>query len=161
MKQIHPEKALNLAASLCSKKEYCSKAIREKLQNWELPEKDISQIMDFLIRHQFIDDRRYATIYAEDKFRFNHWGKQKITRMLRQKGIPGEIITEALSGIAPAAYAENCLEILRQKLRTLPPEEPYKSKGKLMRFALGKGFDYDTVIHCINRLNPAFPSDDE
>ncbi len=117
--------------------------------------------MDFLIRHQFIDDRRYATIYAEDKFRFNHWGKQKITRMLRQKGIPGEIITEALSGIAPAAYAENCLEILRQKLRTLPPEEPYKTKGKLMRFALGKGFDYDTVIHCINRLNPAFPSDDE
>lgn len=158
MKQMHLEKALNLVASLCSKKEYCSKAIREKLQTWELPEKDISQIMDFLIRHQFIDDRRYARIYAEDKFRFNHWGKQKITQMLRQKGISGEIITEALSSIDHSIYTESCLEILRQKLKALPPGDPYKTKGKLIRFALGKGFDYDTVSHCINQL-PSFTTE--
>lgn len=154
-----PEKALNRIAGMCSKKEYCSKTIQDKLQSWEIPPQEIARIMQFLIQHQFIDDRRYARIYVEDKFRFNHWGKQKITQMLRQKGIPGEIIAEALQTIDHSDYDDQCLEILQQKLKTLPTDEIYKTKAKLVRFALGRGFGYDTINRCLNRLNEAFWSE--
>lgn len=150
---LSPEKALNIIAGQCSKKEYCSKDVREKLARWELAEKDIAAIMEFLYRHQFIDDSRFARIYAEDKFRFNHWGKQKITMMLRQKGISSELIEEALEVIGNEHYDAGCLEILQQKLKSISEEDSYKLRAKLTRFALGRGFDFETINKCMEKLN--------
>lgn len=147
------EKALNKIAGMCSKKEYCTGEIREKLTNWELPEKEIREMIEFLTHHKFIDDRRFALAYAEDKFRFNHWGKQKIAQMLHRKRIAPEILQEALANIDGGNYEAGCMEILQQKLKSLPAEEPYKIKAKLIRFALGRGFDYDTVSKCLSRLS--------
>ncbi len=93
------DKALQLITGLCSKKEYCTADILEKLRKWEISDKDMQKIMTFLYQHKFIDDSRFARIYTEDKFRFNHWGKQKINLMLRQKNIPPEIIAEALNAV--------------------------------------------------------------
>ena len=90
--------------------------------------------------------------YAEDKIAFNHWRKQKIALMPRQKGIAPADITEALQAIPEDNYAESCLAVLLQKQRTLDETDPYKRKAKLIRFALGKGFDFDTVQKCIDRL---------
>ncbi len=147
-----PEQALNIIAGQCSKKEMCSKEVRQKLEKWEIEEKEIQKIITFLIEHKFIDDNRFARIYTEDKFRFNHWGKQKIIMMLRQKGIRQEYIDEALDSIPTDNYTDHCLELLRQKCRTLSESDPYKLKAKLTRFALGRGFDFDTINRCLDRI---------
>lgn len=149
---MKPEQALNILAGQCSKKEICSKDVRQKLIKWEIQEEDIKKIMSFLFEHKFIDDERFARIYTEDKFRFNHWGKQKITMILRQKGISQDIIDDALSIIPTDNYTEHCMELLQQKYRTLTEQDPYKLKAKLTRFAVGRGFDYDTVSKCLFQL---------
>lgn len=149
---MKPEQALNILAGQCCKKEICSKDIRQKLIKWEIQEEDIKKIMSFLFEHKFIDDERFARIYTEDKFRFNHWGKQKISMMLRQKGISQDIIDEALSLIQTDNYTDHCMELLQQKCRTLTEQDPYKLKAKLTRFALGRGFDYNTVSKCLSQL---------
>ncbi len=154
------EKALQIIAGLCSKKECCSRDVLEKLKRWEFGEEDQQKILAFLKQHQFVDDERFARIYAEDKFRFNGWGKQKIAMMLRQKGISSDVVAHALEFIGTQQYVDSCLELLEQKARSLPDEEPYKIKAKLIRFALGRGFDYDTVRQCLSRLGK-FSSDDE
>lgn len=147
-----PEKALNIIAGQCSKKEYCSKDIRDKLSRWELSEEAIEKIMSFLLQHKFVDDIRFARIYAEDKFRFNHWGKQKISMMLHQKGLSTNIITNALKVLDTPDYTESCLEILKQKRMSLPEQPVYQVRAKLTRFALGRGFDFDTINQCLEKL---------
>lgn len=142
---IDPKKALNIAAGMCSNKECCCRDIREKLLKWEIPEEEITRILEFLYKNKFLDDNRFATFYARDKFRFNKWGKQKIAIMLQQKGLPSEIITHALSLLEDQAYDNTCLSLLQQKLKTIKDTDPYKIKAKLIRFALGRGFDYDTI----------------
>ena len=100
------KKALNIVAGQCSKKEYCSFDIFKKLQRWELEEKDIAAVMEFLVKNHFLDDTRFAEAYARDKHRFNRWGKLKIMQMLRQKRVPERIIEQALSSLVfpePAA----------------------------------------------------------
>ena len=77
-------KALKTVTTLCSKKEYCRQEIRQKLEKWEIAEKDIDTILEFLQKNNFINEQRYAQFYARDKFRFNKWGKQKISLMLKQ-----------------------------------------------------------------------------
>lgn len=147
-----PEKALNIIAGQCSKKEYCSKDIRDKLCRWEISEEAIEKIMSFLLQHKFVDDIRFARIYAEDKFRFNHWGKQKISMMLHQKGLSTNIITDALKVLDTPDYTESCLEILKQKRMSLPEQPVYQVRAKLTRFALGRGFDFDTINQCLEKL---------
>ena len=99
-----------------------------------------------------MDDDRFARIYAEDKFRFNRWGRQKIALMLRRKGIPSATVEAALAAIPGSSYADSCLDLLRQKLRSLSEPDPYKLRAKLTRFALSRGFDYDTVRECLEQL---------
>lgn len=154
-----PEKALNVLAGMCSKKEYCSQDIREKLLKWEIPEKDIVRILDFLHQNKFVDDNRFAIAYARDKFRFNKWGRQKINQMLRQKGVATPIISEALSALGTEDYDKTCMALLHGKLKTLKEDSPIKTKAKLIRFAASRGFDYDTINRCLPRLTPGFFSE--
>lgn len=149
---MDPKKALNIAAGLCSKKEHCCREIREKLEKWEIPENEINRILDFLTQNKFIDESRFAIAYARDKFRFNKWGKQKITQMLRQKDIRPDLIRQALDSLGKNEYEEACLKLLLQKKKnTKATDNPLKDKNRLVRFALSRGFDYDTVRRCIER----------
>ena len=146
------KKALNIAAGLCSKKEYCSSDILQKLERWEIPAREQAEIMAFLIKNKFIDENRFAASYARDKFRFNKWGKQKIVQMLKQKGISPDTIADALSELDDTDYDETCVSLLKQKMKSIKDTDPYKIKAKLYRFSLSRGFDYDTINRAISRL---------
>lgn len=146
------KKALNIVAGQCSKKEYCSFDVLKKLQRWELDEKDIAAVMEFLVENHFLDDVRFAESYVRDKHRFNRWGKLKIAQMLRQKHVAENIIEHALSSLPEEENDTMCLSLLKQKSKGLKEEDPYKRKAKLFRFALSRGFDYETVNRCISQL---------
>ena len=149
---MKPEKALQIITGLCSRKEYCTADILEKLRKWELADDEIQKIMTFLYQYKFIDDTRFARIYTEDKFRFNHWGKQKIMQMLRRKNIPAEVIEEALKTVDISTYQEQCKAILEQKMKMLTEADPYKLKATLIRFGASRGFDFDTLHTCLEQL---------
>lgn len=146
------KKALNLAAALCSKKEYCRDDIRKKLLAWEISPEDCDRMLDFLQKNRFIDEARFASFYARDKFRFNRWGVQKISLMLRQKGIPSDIVREALATLDSSEYEATCMALLKQKCRTLRDADALKAKARLFRFCLGRGFDYETIQKCYDLL---------
>ncbi|MEY8590559.1 regulatory protein RecX [Butyricimonas hominis] len=146
------KKALNIVAGQCSKKEYCSADVLAKLRRWELPEKDIAEIMAFLVKNRFLDDTRFAEAYARDKFRFNRWGKLKIAQMLRRKQVADSVIGQALAALPEEDTDATCMELLRQKNKSIKDEEPYKRKAKLIRFALSRGFEYETVNRCLSHL---------
>ena len=139
-------------AGQCSKKEYCSADELAKLRRWELPEKDIAEIMAFLVKNRFLDDTRFAEAYARDKFRFNRWGKLKIAQMLRRKQVADSVIGQALAALPEEDTDATCMELLRQKNKSIKDEDPYKRKAKLIRFALSRGFEYETVNRCLSHL---------
>ena len=146
------EKALRLMAGQCSRREMCRADVVAKLRQWELSEWEIEEVMDFLERQRFVDDVRFARAYVQDKFRFRRWGKLKIEQQLRQKQLPAPVIAEALAALPEESYDETCLSLLRQKDKSLKEPDPYKRRAKLCRFALGRGFDYEVVARCVERI---------
>lgn len=143
--------ALKRAAELCSRQEQNTGHIREKLTEWKVSESDAGRIIEKLSAEKFLDDRRYATAFVRDKFRFNRWGRVKITHMLRAKGIADETIEEALSVIDEEQYTEACREVLRGKSATLKEKNRWTRKAKLHRFATGRGFESDLVYRLLDR----------
>lgn len=151
-KKISFESALSKMQYMCSRQEKCCFDIRKKLQSWQMASDDQNRIIQILIDDKFIDEKRYAGFYVRDKYRFNKWGRIKITHHLKQKQIPELIITNALEGISESEYESNLEDILVSKMRTVRGDDPYQLKGKLYRFAQSRGFESNLILKNIEKL---------
>ena len=89
-KELSPEEALYRAAALCSTAERCKSEIEEKLSRWGISASETHRIVDRLEQEKYIDESRYCRSFVNDKIRFDHWGRIKITAALRQKKIDNE-----------------------------------------------------------------------
>lgn len=121
-----------------------------KLKGWQVDEADVRKIILKLQEEKFLDDRRYAGIYVRDKFRLNQWGKIKIKAMLRQKGINEVVIGEALDQIDEESYTRVCSALIHQKASSLSETDTFTRKGKLFRYASGRGFESELIHRILN-----------
>ena len=145
---LTPAQALNRAAALCSRSEQAPGDIREKLTKWGLSGSDADSVLRQLTEQGFLDEIRFARAYVKDKFTFNGWGKIKIAHQLRQKGIPAEVIDDAMAVIEEERYRERLIELLRAKWRTVKDREPRAAWAAMMRFAASRGFEASVSVEC-------------
>jgi len=142
---VNPKEAFNKLAILCSKKEYCISDMQKKMQYWKLNSKQETQIIAQLIDEKYIDEKRFTEAFVKDKFRFNKWGKYKISFQLKQKGINQELIESALEIITETDYFEIIEELLISKNKSIKAQTEYERRGKLLRFMAQRGFEIDAV----------------
>ena len=143
---------LNKAATYASRCEHCESEVREKLLVWGGSNEETEEIIAYLVEERYIDNQRYANSYTRDKFRFNHWGKYKISMMLRSKDIDKDTIEEAMSQIEEEEYLEKLEQILKDKLRSLKYSSEYEKKGKLFKFAQSRGFESSAISKVIQKI---------
>lgn len=141
------EKAKQILSKLeaqCSKREYCTADIYQKaLAKLEGDREAAEEIVAALEADNFVSDLRYASAFAREKASLTGWGPIKIRFALSAKKIDKEVIDEALGEIEPEkaeARLERLLETKRKSLEGDP-----QIKLKLIKFALSRGYDYDTV----------------
>ena len=91
------EEVLYKLAAYCSSAERCVQDVEKKLQKADLSQEDNQQILHRLQQEKFVDDRRYAFAFVNDKIRFNQWGRIKIAYELKKKAISSAYIDEALA----------------------------------------------------------------
>ncbi len=144
--------AYDKAAFLCSRSEHCTSEIQEKLKTWGLSAEDAEPVIEKLKEEKYLDDERFAHAYVKDKFRFNHWGKQKIEYMLRAKKINQEILELAFEEIVDEDYSENLLKLIIGKAPSIKAKDKYDKRNKLMRFAMGRGFESNKIYAAFKEL---------
>ncbi len=137
------------AAALCSRAEKCSSEISKKLAEWGASGDVVENVLKKLTEEKFIDDIRYSASFVKDKFRFNKWGRVKISYMLWQKGISSENIAQALQEIDETDYREALTKLLQEKAKKTTAKNPYDKKAKLLRFAQSHGFEGDLTYQVL------------
>ncbi|MBL4561059.1 MAG: RecX family transcriptional regulator [Labilibaculum sp.] len=151
-REVSAESALSKAMFICSRQEKCCFDIRKKLRDWEISSNDQDQIIQSLLDEKFINEERYTNFYVRDKFRFNKWGRIKITHHLKQKQIPEYIISDAINQLNENEYTQNLHDILIHKIKTIREEDLYQLRAKLYRFAQGRGFESQLSLLLIDKL---------
>ena len=126
--------ALEKAMAQCSRREYCSDDIRNKLSLWGVDNDDIGKILRILISDNFINEPRYATAFVRDKFKYNKWGKVKISAHLRGKKVPQDIIRSALDSIDNDLYIKLLRELIEAHRKSVKAKNQYDLKAKLLRY---------------------------
>lgn len=140
------------AAAICSREEKCSSEVLKKLVDWGADTELADEILLKLIQEKFIDDTRYACAFVKDKFRFNKWGRVKISYMLRQKEISTETINLALEEINDEDYLEILTKLLQDKERKTTAKNKFDKKAKLLRFAQSHGFENDLIFKILSSI---------
>lgn len=144
--------ALQSLMRLCSRAEKSSGDALRLMRTWNVPENERQGVLDKLIELRFIDDARYAEAYTREKSNIAGWGAKKIEFQLRQKGINKEIISRAISSVDTTQQEEQLVKKLERKLRTTKANNNYELRGKLLRYALSMGYEYDSAKAIIDKI---------
>ena len=141
--------ALNKLASYCVSAERCKSDLIDKLKRWELPADTIERVIAKLEKETFIDEERFCRAFVKDKFRFAKWGKKKIAQALYYKNISQSISYKYLDEINQEEYIELLTDLLNAKRKTIRAKDAFELNGKLIRFALSRGFEFEDIKLCI------------
>jgi len=151
-KTSHFNTSLNKARNICSKQEKCVIDIQKKLSEWEVNSSDTKIIIEKLKEEKFIDETRYAKSFTRHKFFQNKWGKIKIKHHLNQKKITEKNILEAFDEIKDTEYRETLYDLLVRKKQSTKAKTQYQLKGKLINYALSRGFETDNIHSALNLI---------
>jgi regulatory protein len=139
------------AEAYCCATEHCVSEVEAKLQGWGAEdEHEQAALIAHLLKERYIDESRYAVAFVRDKYRFNQWGRVKIQQALRMKRICPEDIDAGLEAIDEEEYLENLRQLINQKRRSVKGASDYERNGKLIRFAIGRGYEMRDIMKFIN-----------
>lgn len=161
MKEYTEPEMLHRAASYCSAAERCIFDVRKKVEAGGLDAEAVERILERLVREKFIDERRFARSFVNDKLRFNKWGRIKIGYELQKKKIPADVRAEALDAIDEDEYRDILYNLLKAKKKTTRGKDPRDLFYKLLRFAAGRGFESGEAFGCLKQLLDTADYDDD
>ena len=147
------DELLQRAMRACSEREYCIGDIAALLVRWGAEKEEMrASIIEKLLNEKFIDENRYSRAFVLDHFRQSQWGRIKISMALKQKRVDPQAIASGLEAIDEEEYLELLKKILGDQRRKIRAKNRLDLKGKLLRHALGKGFESHLVYNAINSL---------
>jgi regulatory protein len=136
------EKALQKLKHFCGYQERSQTEVRQKLYSLGLFKTEAEELISRLIEEEYLNEERFARVYASSKSRIRGWGKQKIRQGLRQKGISAWCINVALKALDETEYFA-CFDRLAHKKWTSLKDEKniFVRKIKWQQFLLQKGYE--------------------
>ena len=152
-KECSESEARNKAEAYCSSVERCVSEVEVKLEQWGADHEIKDRVIEHLIKEKYIDQRRYCAAFVRDKYRFNQWGRMKIVQALRLKKIPSDVISLGLEEIDESEYLSILSGLVELKKRSIKANTDYERNGKLIRFAIGRGFEMEEILRCVKQID--------
>ena len=152
MNTMTEQEAYLRLAALCAQAEHCEYEMQEKMRRWEIADDAQARVMQRLITERYVDDERFARAFANDKVKYNKWGRRKVEAALWQKGISSDIYAPVLDAVDRELYADTLLPLLKAKQRTVTGRTAYERHYKLLRYAIGRGFDVELAKQCLDQI---------
>lgn len=142
----------NSALRIIEKSHKTEKEVIEKLKSKGYGDNAINKSIEFLKEYNFINDLNYAKAFINDKL--NSVGSQKIRYTLLQKGISKELVEEHLSNSNKENEKNVAFNLAKKKVDLLRKKENdnYKISGKLYRYLISKGYEYDITNEVVKQV---------
>lgn len=146
------EKQLAKMRRWCAMQERCVVEVRIHATGIGIPAANTEKIIEILIDEGFINEERYAKLYAGGKFRNKQWGRDRIIGELRARQISEEAIRAGISEIDEAEYRQNIVDMVEHKIETTDHSNVVLFKHRLSKPAIAKGYEPALVTEIIDEL---------
>lgn len=138
----------------CVYQDRCHKEVTAKLKDMHMIPLAIDDIITHLIKHNFLNEERFAKSFARGKFKFKHWGRNRIVRELKFRNISEYNIKTALKEFSEEDYTTKLSTIAAKKTQTLKESSVYKKRKKLADYLLYRGWESHLVYDITKALIP-------
>ncbi|MBQ7758840.1 RecX family transcriptional regulator [Anaerotignum sp.] len=135
------------------------KEIRQKLTEKEFAEETIDEVIAFLEKYGYADDREYCRKYIKEKLRMKPKSGYALKIELKQRGISSRIIDEVMAETEVDEEGD-AFRWLEKKSRGQWPPADEKQKKKYYDFLLRKGYSYDIIGEAFRQMNEAYGGED-
>lgn len=129
------------ACSYCAYQERTQDEVRERLKKWKVWGEEAEEIISELIQENFLNEERFAKVFAGSKFRVKKWGRRKIEMELKRRRLSPYCIRQGMAEIEDDSYRQALTELLEKKARLLNEKDIFLKRQKLYRYAAGKGYE--------------------
>ncbi len=125
--------------------------LRKKLKIAGALDEDIERVIDFLEEYNLINDEEYAKRLALDLKNLKKFGERRIRSELLSRGINSEFVEEAISEL-PEFEEDQLLKLVEKRLKG---DFEKKSKERVMRYFVGRGYSFDEIKKAIEKVEGA------
>ncbi|AND85787.1 recombination regulator RecX [Clostridium tyrobutyricum] len=128
------------------------KQISDKLLKKGYDIDTVLRTLNFLKDYKFVDDNKFASLYAEEKIRI--CGRNKIKHELVKKGIEKCMIDRILSDMDKGQYEENALNCARKKYDIIIKSENNFQKVylKLGSYLTRRGYEIELAKNILKKI---------
>jgi regulatory protein len=142
-------RALELAFRRLNRRELTVLEMRRHLERNGVDDATIEAALQELSEQRYLDDSRFARLFAEDRRTLDEWGAERIRRTLQGRGIDREVIEAALEQADDDGGSEldRAVALLRRKFASPPRER--RERDRALGVLLRKGYDGDLALDAI------------
>lgn len=120
------------------------KQLRDYLKKKDYNPTTIDYVIDKLKEYDYLNDENFAKAYILTYSK--KYGKLKLKSQLKMKGIKDSIIDSLLEDVQSDSIDLVAKKYMKNK------EFTYENLQKLMRFLYSRGYEFDDINSCVNRL---------
>lgn len=136
---------LKKAQKYCAYQERCQWDVEKKFKDWQVDEDIRDEVMAELISHGFINEERFASQFANGRFRIKQWGKQKIKVELKKRQISSYSINKALTGILDEEYRLTLQNLIAKKNKEVRAKNEFEKTQKIAQYLYSKGYETELI----------------
>ena len=146
-KQLSKEQAFQKIKHYCGYQERCHAEVKEKLYSFGIRKQEVEELMSNLIEENYLNEERFAILFAGGRFRLKQWGRVKIKYALKQKHVSDYCIKKALQEISQEQYEQALEKLATKKWRATKGEgiNWFAKMSKTTDFLLQKGYEPELI----------------
>jgi regulatory protein len=106
-----------------------------------------------LVRQGYLDDARYARVFAEDRRSLDGWGSERIERKLLAAGVDPELVAGAVGTRDSADEVAAAVALLRRRCREIPAND--RERERALALLVRKGYDLELAYDAVRAFSGA------
>jgi len=134
----------------CVYQDRCHQEVEKKLEEYQLIPEAKEKILLHLFQENFLNEERFSKSFARGKFRIKKYGKQRIVKELKYRGISAYNIKTALKEIDDDEYLITANLLVEKKKASLNESNLIIMRKKITDYMLGKGYEFNLIQEIIN-----------
>lgn len=157
--RLSKEQAWQKIKHYCAYQERSHNEVKNKLYGFGLYKSEVEELLSKAIEEDYLNEERFAEMFAGGKFRMKHWGKVKIVYELRLKGVSSYNINRGLKSIPDADYRKTLQKLAEEKWNSLKGEHPLSRQAKTTSYLQQKGYEIPLIQQAIQAVKKGEPAD--
>jgi len=139
--------ALKRAFRFIAKRERTVFQVSERLQRDGIEAPIIKEAVGQMVADGYLNDERFAQLFAEDRRRLDGWGSERIIARLRESGVSEAIIDSQVGSRGREQEVDDAVRVLEERLPSKPtdPKERDRALGILAR----RGYSLEVAYQAV------------